>query len=452
MYSMTRRTFALAAALLVATAMAACSESATPQATGKGNIRGLNAIVTAPEIGFLIEERNLGNVNYKGVTSFNIFDDLTYNFNFDLLIPGQADANRLATEFVDVLADHEYTVVLTGSIADPSSLYWEDPIREWAESDTVSEVFFAHLAPQIGELDVYFAAAGTVPVLGQSVGSIAFGERLPAQDFEAGVYELILTLKDDPASIRYQSVQLTAVEQTRAILAVFDPDPTLPGNLGVNILGGPAGSSVVADVNFPPQMRTFHAALGTQNYDGYLDSDFSNLVFSDIGFLELSQYADVLTSIPLLTLTQVGNSGATIHEGDIAVSRGTRNTLVLAGEPGGLVYVGLLDRARPLETYPQIRFLNASFNTDALDIYMLEPGTSPDDAILPLFGGLPTLLNTGFGPAPEGMREITATLQGEKTPVSSPVLVDLAAGNSADIIIVDTVDPAVVELVVFDLQ
>jgi hypothetical protein len=186
--------FALAAALLVVIAMSACTESAIPQATGKGSIRGVNAIV----------------------------------INFDLSVPGQLEDDRLATEFVDVIADHQYTVVITGSIATPSSLFWEDPVREWSESDTVSEVFFAHLASQIGELDVYFAAPGTVPVIGQAIGTLAFGERLPARDFEAAEYELILTPKDDPATITFQSVALNAVAQTRVTLAIFDPDPTFP--------------------------------------------------------------------------------------------------------------------------------------------------------------------------------------------------------------------------------
>jgi hypothetical protein len=83
---------------------------------------------------------------------------------------------------------------------------------------------------------------------------------------------------------------------------------------------------------------------------------------------------------------------------------------------------------------------------------MLEPGTPIEDALAPVFAGLPPLFNTGFGGVPEGMRELTITLQGETTPISAPVIVDLAAGDIADMVVVDTVDPALVQLVVFDLQ
>ncbi len=452
MYLMIRRLFALVATLAVVTAASGCVESTRAVATGKGNIRGINAIVTAPEIGFLIEERSLGNVSFKGSSGFSPFDDLTYNFNFDLLLPGDLRATRLATEFIDVLADHEYTVVLTGTIANPSSFFWEDPVREWADTETVFEVIFAHLAPSIAELDIYFATPGTLPVLGQSVGSLTSGNRLQGLDFEEAQYELILTPKDDPATILYQSVQVGAIAQTQVTIAVFDADPSVPGNVAVNFISGGGASSVLADVNFPPQVRTLHAAFATANFDGYFDSDFSNLIYADIAFQELSPYADVPAVTTLLTLTPVGNSGATIHEDNVIVSAGSRRTTVLAGVPGGLLYFVLLDDARPLETFPVIRILNVSFSTEFLDIYLLEPGTPIDDDAIAQIRGLPTLFDTGFANSTEGLLELTITLFDDKTPIATPVILDLSNGDIFDIVIVDTVNPGTVEMVVFDNQ
>ena len=452
MFLIIRRFIALVATLAVVTAVSGCSESTREVATGKSNIRGINAIVTSPDVSFLIEERNLGNVDFKDNSGFNSFDDLSYNFNFDLLLPGVLNATRLTTQFIDVLADHEYTVVLTGTIANPSSIVWEDPVREWSGTETVFEVFFAHLAPSIGELDVYFATTGTVPVLGQAVGSVSNGDRLPALEFEAAQYELILTPKDDPATIIYQSVPLAAAAQTQVVVAVFDPDPSVLGNVGVNFIAHSGGSSVLADVNFPPQVRTLHAAFDTGNFDGYFNSDFANIIYSDISFQELSPYAEVFDAVTLLTLTPVGNIGATIHEGDAVASAGTKRTVVLAGEPGALLFITLQDDARPLETFPIMRIVNASLSTDFLDIYILPLGTSIDDIIIPQLRGLPSLTNTGFNATSTGMLEMTITLVGEKTPIAAPVILDLANGDTLDTVIVDTVNPGTVELIVFDSQ
>lgn len=452
MFLIIRRLFALAAIVVVVTAASGCAESTRPKATGKGDIRGINAIVTAPDVTFLIEERGLGNVSFKASSGFSTYDDLPYNFNFDVLLPGDLERTRVATQFIDVVLDTEYTVVLTGTIANPSTFVWEDPIREWSGTETVSEVFFAHLAPSIGELDVYFAAPGTAPVLGQAVGSLTNGNRLPGMDFEAAQYEVILTPKDDPATTIYQSVPFGTTAQNQVTIAVFDPDPSVPGNVAASFIGRGSTSVVLADANSPPQVRTLHAAFGTENFDGYFNSDFSNVIFPDIGFQELSPYADVTSGTPLFTATPVGNSGAVIHENEILVSVGTRRTIVLAGQPGGLLYLALVDSARSLETFPVIRILNASLNTEVLDIYMVEPGTPIDDVIFPLFRGLPSLLDTGFTNSAQGMLELTVTLFGEKTPIATPLLLDLANGDVFDIVIVDSVDPAIVETLVFDAQ
>lgn len=442
----------MVATLACVAAVSGCVESSRQQATGKGNIRGINAIVTAPEIGFRIEERNLANVDFKGTSGFNAFDDLSYNFNFDLLLPGEIDATRLASEFVDVKADHEYTVVLSGTVANPSSFVWDDPIQEWDGTETVFEVSFAHLAPSMGRLDVYFAAPGTVPVLGQAVGSMTKGNRLPLMQFEEAAYELILTRKNDPATIVYQSTPVTLVAQTRVLIAVFDPDPSVLGNVGVSFYGGGGGSAVLADVNFPPQVRTLHAAFGTENFDGYFNSDFANIIFSDIGFQELSPYVDQPGSTTLLSLTPVGNSGALIHEADVVAANAGKRTAVLAGVPGTPTFLTLRDDARPLETFPVIRFVNASFNTNSLDVYALPPGTSIDDTLLPTIRGLPSSFDSGFGAVATGPLQLTVTLNGEKTAIATPVMLDLVNGDIVDAVIVDTVDPGMVELVVFDSQ
>lgn len=450
MFLMIRRLLVLVATLTVIAAVSGCAESTREEATGKGSIRGINAIVTAPIVNFLIEERVLGNVDFKDNSGFNSFDDLRFNFNFDLLRPGIVEPDRLVTQFIDVLADNEYTVVLTGTIENPASLFWEDPIREWSGTETVFEIVFAHLAPSMGELDFYFASPGTVPVLGQTVGSLTNGARLAILEFEDAPYELILTPKDDPATIIYQSPQLTPLAQSRATIAVFDADPSITGNVGVNFIGQGGGSGVLADVNSPPQTSTLHVAFGTENFDGYFDSDFANIVYADIGFQELSPFVDTPNGVTLVTLTPVGNIGAVIHEENLIIPAGIRTDIVLAGEPGNLLFLLFLNDARPLETFPTLRILNASVTTDSLDIYILQPGTDIDDAIIPVIPGLPSLTTTGFSAVSSGMLELTITLPGEKTAIAPPVILDLANGDTVDTVIVDTVNPGMVELVIVD--
>ena len=151
-----------------------------------------------------------------------------------------------------------------------------------------------------------------------------------------------------------------------------------------------------------------------------------------------------------LAVTPVGNSGAIIHEGEVVSSLNNRRTVVLAGPPGDLAFGFLLDDARPLETFPQMRILNVAFGLEAVDVYILEPGTPIDDDAFALVRGLPPGLDTGFADLPVGMRELTVTLADETTPISAPVMVELANGDVIDVVILETVDPTQVELLVYD--
>ena len=159
----------LAAALF----LGACgSESSLPEATGKASIRAMNGVKTAGEVGFLIEERTLGSVEYRQLTALNRFDDLSYNFNFDVFYPGEIELVRVASVFQDIVKDTDYVFVLTGTLADASVLVWETPTREFTDTETVFELRLSHTAASLsslGSVDYYFAAPGVAPAAGNAV-------------------------------------------------------------------------------------------------------------------------------------------------------------------------------------------------------------------------------------------------------------------------------------------
>ena len=81
---------ALGAALIVA----GCGESQRPQATGKASIRAINAMKGLPAVLFFIEERGLGTLDYKESSGLNRYDDLSYVFNFETVLPGEIETTR----------------------------------------------------------------------------------------------------------------------------------------------------------------------------------------------------------------------------------------------------------------------------------------------------------------------------------------------------------------------
>ncbi len=202
---------------------------------------------------------------------------------------------------------------------------------------------------------------------------------------------------------------------------------------------------------FPRSGSPAACGVGTENVDGYFNQDFANLKFSDVGFTELVAYQDIGNAISSVDLTAVGNIGAEILSNDILTVPGIRRTLILSGRPGSLFLNVLQEDGRPVATFPIIRVANFAVNYDFVDIYLEDPGTDISE-ILPRFIGLSTQLDTGFVPAIDGLRELTVTTFFGDEVIATPLLLDLSANEVVSIGIFDTVDPLVLEVIVYDVQ
>jgi len=437
-------------ALAVLLTLSACAESTRPEATGKGRVRGINSVVTSPELIFVIEERPQGNVNYRAVSGFTEWDDLSYNFNFDLLPPDQNEPDRIASALVNVLANTEHTIVLTGTLANPSILAWEEPEREWTGTETVFEVDFFHVSPLLGDVDVYYAIEGTVPVLGNEIATLSNGDRVPYVELPEGDYELFVTAPDDPATVIFQSSALTRLPAERVSIGLFDTDPSIVSPIGVNVIFDGGAAQALTDVNSSPQIRLSHASVGVENINGYFNDDFDNVIFPNVAFGETTAYVGTSETVTPLDVTLVSAPATTVAETDVQRVNDVLRSFIFWGLPGEHLLRTLVHDARPIEVFPVTRVTDLAANIESLDIYVVEPGTVLDETVVPRFGGAIPGISTDFFSVDEGMLEFVLTLSGEKTPIATPLVFDFANGDVLDLIIVDTADPAVVELRVFD--
>ena len=82
-----RKTLIVIACLAVLSLSACTGESKRPVATGKGGVRAINTISTAPNFLFLIEERTLAVVAYATGSDRTAYDDFEYIFNFEAILP-----------------------------------------------------------------------------------------------------------------------------------------------------------------------------------------------------------------------------------------------------------------------------------------------------------------------------------------------------------------------------
>ncbi len=431
---------------LLSAALYGCTETRFEDATGKIQLRGINGIVESADVVFLIEERALEQLAYKSATGRQEFDNLSYNFNFDLLIPLEDD-RRLSTQFVDTVEDIEYTFVLAGSIASPQILQWERPVRVWEGSETVIEVGAGHAGNTIGEVDVYFAAPGTVPVLGSALGSIDFGGQIADAEFAAGEYEIVLTAKDDPANVLFTSNSVTLAAATSYTIAVFDPDPSLTAPINVRLIPLAGNAIELTDANFPATAQFVNAAFGSGNIDVAADGDFANLLASNLPHGMVSPDVEVASGTTPYAFTPTGNT-MPLFEEDLSFLRSTRSTVILLGEVGDLQSLVLPSLRRGFTSAAQIRATNASFNAQSVDIYLTAPGDAIDDR-LPNIRALEFDRATGVGQQAAQELEVTVTLNGETTPIVGPLPLTLSLNDIVELVVLDTADPNVADLLIF---
>jgi hypothetical protein len=439
-----QRIYATVLLLLASIVLAGCGETAFEQATGKSQIRGINGLVETADVIFLIEETPISELSYKTATSQREYDNLSYTFSFDLPFPS---SRRLASRTIDAIEDIEYTFIVAGPAANPEMILWERPAPDWTGTETVFDIGAGHVSNSVGEVDVYFAAPGTIPVLGDALGSLDFGGRIADRPLDGGEYEVVLTAKDDPANILFTSSTLILAPASSYTIVVFDADPSITAPVSVRLIDQSGSSLELGDVNFPPTAQFVNAAFGSGNLDVVADGDFVNRLVVDLPFGGVSPDVDIEQG-PLTYSYLPTGSTTPLLDADLTVLRGTRSMVVIAGEVGDLQTIQLGSDRRGFSTLGRYRLTNASFNSQDIDFYFLEPGTTVDDRLPNIFG-LEFADATNVAPQIARDFDLVVTTSGEKTILAGPEALTLNANDMVEIILLDTVDPNVAELLIF---
>ena len=439
----------LLAICLTAVSFGACSnETSLPVATGKGSIRAINTIPTSPSFSFRIEEQFIGSVAYKASSPPARWDDLEYNFNFDVVLAGDQEVTRIATEFLDVQRDRDYTYVVSGEIAAPVITLWEGDERTWVGDETVFEVRFGHTAASLGNVDVYFADASVPPALGSEIGTLAFGEILAATDFETAEYILTITAAGDPTTVHFVSEPLTVGAQIAAIISIFDGDANELAPFAVrlfNLVAGGAGA--VVDSRFPPTLRLFHTSKDFGSTDIYFDDPLTTPEIAGQVFGDFTGDLEVPAGVLPLTYTTADNIGSILIDAERPIIIGTRTHLyVVRNSLGNDVLVDHRPDRRPVENIARLSIINTATSHTGLDVYIVPRDTSIDEAS-PFLQGLPLSGDPVDVPLVAGSFDIVITVLQEKTILTGPIPIDVALGDVSEAIIYENDDPAVVDLV-----
>ena len=431
----------LTAALL----LSACGgDSNLPVATGKASIRAINGVKTAPEVGFLIEERTLGTAAYRQITSLNRFDDLTYNFNFDVFYAGEVELVRVASISQDIVKDTDYIFVLTGTLADSSVLVWETPERTFAGTETVFETRFAHTAATLGSVDYYFAAPGIAPAAGEEVGTLAFGEVLTSTDFEAGDYVLTLTTSGMPGDVLYESDTTSFPATAQYIVAAFDGDANTLAPFVVRAISSAGGSVTMPDINYPATVEFVNGSLALGTADIYEDALLASQIVAGHAHKGISAELELAPGENPVLYTPTTLLSPVLIDDVVAFFGGLRGRVVAYGPSDALEIKPYVPDRRSVETQAKLHMYNAAINFELINIYIVDAdttieGKAPTRAVVPSGVAIPVIS------LPEGSFDMYLTEFNSTEFVAGPIRLDVVLGDVLGGMIFDTSDPAVLE-------
>ncbi len=425
--------------------LAACSnDSDLPTASGKASLRAINAIPTAGEVSFLIEERVIGAMRYKQSTPTVTYDDLDYIFNFETFYAGDTELTRFARQALDVVANKDYTFLLSGTASSPTITLFEDDDREFGDAETVFAAKFVHASASQGALDYYFADPATPPAPGGQAATLSPGEISASADFAEGEYVLTVTTAGDHTNVIYQSSTVRFAPRNTQFITLFDGDANDTAPLIAEALPVVGLPFSMPDPGYPARVEFINISIDLGATDIYDDEPLTSLVIPNHDFLDVEDEVEVASGDNTFYYTPAGDTAAVILEGGLSVFTGTRYRFYANGVAGGFTTSVVFPDRQPFETMAKLTMYQGSNNFEFLDLYIVGAGESIDENS-PSRVRIPAGVQTLNAALEAGSYDIYITEFDDKVVLAGPYRIDVVLGDIVDFVAVDTTDPAVLD-------
>ena len=438
--------------LAFALLLGACgADSSLPTASGKGTIRAINGISSAPAVAFLIEEQFIGSVDYRQITPLagSSYDDLSYTFNFEVRFIDEDESRRIASRHIDVIKDTNYILLLTGTLGNPSMLTLESTTRDFDGADTVFEVRFAHTADSLGSVDYYFAAPGIAPVLGEAAGTLSFGDVLTSVDYTAGDFVLTVTASGDPGNVLYQSGTVAFTGGVQYVITTFDGDANTfaPVVARAFAVGGDGATLSLPDITYPAATEFVHGSIALNDVDIYDDEMLTSQIVDNLAYKAVSAELNLAPGENTFYVTPP-NALSPVHiEDTVNFFAGIRGRTVLFGAADALRFSNYLPDRRPVVTHAKLQLHNSAVNVGGVNIYVVTPGTAIED-VFPTLSSLVSGNASAILALGAGSFELYVTEAGTNdiNVLAGPVPLDTSLGDIFSGVIFDTADPAAMDV------
>jgi len=422
-------------------------------------VAAFNAVPDMRAITFLREEEVWTALEFGTATEFRDVGADQYDLNFDTALPGDKttacaghdgddvkdsdECTRLASQSINVIADHEYVVALLGAWGNLRVQVYDKAVYEFDTStddgdpdEETAEVQFFHWSDDLPEIDVYLARPGANLSPVDSRATLTSGGEFHAV-VDDGDYVITLAPVGEPANPLFTSETFALEEHTRVAFAILPGAGEGTSSIKVVRFRDQAGT--LLDRRVSTELRFAHLAPDTGSFDVYAEDDYAQPFVAALAEATISPYVTVPGSAVAdldLDITPAGNPGVLLGREQVDLSRGERATFVLFGSAGRLDGLRVPDPFRRVATHARLRAINAA--AASLDFFVVRTGSNIN-TLAPTMQLAATTAG-GLNYFDPERYDIVLTRAGTDDIVFGPHTVDLAAGGIYTVVATGTGD------------
>jgi hypothetical protein len=238
--------------------------------------------------------------------------------------------------------------------------------------------------------------------------------------------------------------------RTNLVITPFDGDANNTSPLVVRGLGVLGGAVPFHDSLASSTVQLLHTAREMGTSDVYDDAALSSQILADHAYRDLTADADIAVGSYEYFYTPAGDTAVVSLDTNFSVALGFHYRVSAIGSGGVYSTINTILNRRSIDTAAKLLYFPTSNNFDFTDLYIVEAGTSIDDQAPFRAGTVSKLANPSFELAP-GSYDVYITEFLQKVILAGPFPLDMALGDVVDMVVYDTDNTSVLDIVVYPL-
>ena len=369
------------------------------------------------------ERTTLASLQYSGGLATS-FDSGPYEFSlvYTPVLTGIPVQPVVTTQDLSPSNDYAFIVVAPDDVLDLLIVTLDDS----SVADSVIRISITHAHPGLDALDVYLAPAGSDLSLLVPNATISYGPVSDSFEVAPGTPHMFITPANTPGTILFESADLNAPGGTGLDYVVAENGDVGFSPLEVFNITGTAQRVFRADIG--AELRVFQGIDDRTDRDVLINDSITPLV-SPAEFSVLSADEAISAGAGTVNITPVAVPGTIEATEDYIAAQGRNYLAVVAGDTtnGVEIVVGIEDR-RHIVDQGTLNIVNAAGLFDAVDFYLLPPGTDPTTAAPSLAAMTAPAFVNRIGVAPSDY-EITVIDSTTSTVLAGPEPISIESGG-----------------------